>query len=90
MGKSVGFCSSIFSNIIQSTFEACQEFKYTALKKLSWLRVLEPNDTNILCFSVVEVGDSLLESNRKTETMFHSIASSPSFSCSNQLSIQHP
>ena len=81
-GKSLGFSSADFAGLIASTFKGCQDFKKELSQTYSWVRVLEPSATNILCFSVATNGQKLSVANAQTLGLFEKIALSPNFSVS--------
>lgn len=81
-GKSIGYPSKVFASILYSTIEACQVFKQKLQDQLPWVQVLEPTHTNVLCFSIANLGDSLKETNNKTLKIFKEISEGPQFAVS--------
>lgn len=81
-GKSIGYPSKVFASILYSTIEACQVFKQKLQAQLPWVQVLEPTDTNVLCFSIANQQDSLKEANKKTLEIFKEISEGPQFAVS--------
>jgi glutamate/tyrosine decarboxylase-like PLP-dependent enzyme len=81
-GKTIGFASEDFAHIIANTFLACRDFKKDLKASCPWVRALDPSDTNILCFSVANNGDSLSVANQKTLKLFEKIVASPNFAVS--------
>ena len=81
-GKSLGFESREFAQLIADTFQARIDFENQLVKECPWAQVLRPSETNILCFSVADKKDSLSLANKKTLSLFNKIAQSPHFSAS--------
>lgn len=81
-GKSMGFTSPAFGRVIRSTFTAARAFREGLSNARDWVRVLEPVETNILCFSAAEPGEPLSQSNAVTRRITELFADSPHFAVS--------
>ncbi len=81
-GKTMGFASPKFAEVISSTFEACHAFREALESSCPWVQVLHPVDTNILCFSIAKPGDTLSHSNAMTDEIFDRLVESPNFAVS--------
>lgn len=81
-GKTIGFDPEGFGQIIGATFKSAKAFRETLEATLPFAHVKPPVDTNIVCFSLGDAGDSLIESNRKTNAVFAGFVKSPNFSVS--------
>jgi len=81
-GKSMGFTSPAFADVIESTFEAARRVRDGLLQTYEWVQILEPTETNILCFSVGRKGQSLSQSNALTRRLTEFFADSPKFAVS--------
>lgn len=82
MGRSVGFDPEGLGGVLRSTIESCRALRAALDAGIPTVRVLEPTDTNILCFSVAEHGDTLSAANARTAAVHRAIAASPNFSMS--------
>jgi len=81
-GKVIGFGPDGFGNIINSTFDATKSFCSYAEKELSFLHLLKPVDSNVVCFSLADDGDTLDLANQKTLRVFEKFTESATFSVS--------
>lgn len=81
-GKTIGFNPEGFGQIIGATFKSAKAFREALETTLPFAHVKPPVDTNIVCFSLGDAGDSLIESNRKTNAVFAGFVKSPNFSVS--------
>ncbi len=81
-GKSMGFTSPAFADVINSTFEACHAFRNAIAEAHDWVQVLEPMETNVLCFSLARQGEALSRSNEITRKVTEAFVASPNFAVS--------
>mgnify|MGYP002630239236 CR=1 FL=1 len=81
-GKTIGFNPEGFGQIIGATFKSAKAFREALEAALPFAHVKPPVDSNIVCFSLAGEGDSLIESNRKTNAVFAAFAQGPNFSVS--------
>lgn len=80
--KTLGLDAAGLGHVIASTIEAARAFRDDVVKALPSVRPLEPLDTNILCFSLAEDGDTLAEANAKTWAVYRAYAKGREFSVS--------
>lgn len=80
-GRAIGFGPSGLGALLAETVRARQAFEQ-ALAGVPEVRLLEPADANIVCFSVASAGESLAAANRRTTALFDRIHRSPEFSVS--------
>ncbi len=81
-GKTLGFTSEEFAQLILDSFLACRHFKEELEKECPFIYPLHPTETNILCFSMAEEGDTLSTSNKRTSALFERISKGPNFAVS--------
>lgn len=81
-GRSLGFDMSGLGGVIENTIVACRHFKRQLESALPFVRFLSPVETNILCFSLADEGQSLKASNKATEAMFEKFTNCDDFSVS--------
>ncbi|MCB0403917.1 MAG: hypothetical protein KDD51_03975 [Bdellovibrionales bacterium] len=81
-GKTMGFASESFGQLVASTCRSCQGFREFLTTHLPWVVPLNPTDSNVFCFSVADKGDPLSVSNKKTSSLFFTLAEGPQFSVS--------
>jgi glutamate/tyrosine decarboxylase-like PLP-dependent enzyme len=80
-GRAIGFGPSGLGALLAETVRARQAFE-AAIARVPEVRLLEPADANIVCFSVASAGESLSAANRRTTALFDRIHRSPEFSVS--------
>lgn len=80
-GRAIGFGPEGLGALLAETVRARQAFE-EALACVPEVRLLEPADANIVCFSVAAAGESLSAANRRTTALFDRIHRSPDFSVS--------
>ncbi len=81
-GRTMGFGPDRFGAFMASTINARRKFEEAIASQCKNIAVLAPADTNILCFSVIKKGDSLSNSNMRTNHVFRLFQKDPSFSVS--------
>ncbi|WP_133162133.1 pyridoxal phosphate-dependent decarboxylase family protein [Hyphococcus luteus] len=81
-GRTMGFEPDCFGAFMASTINARRIFAKAITSQCKNVAVLEPADTNILCFSIGKKGDSLSYSNKRTDYVFGLFQKDPSFSVS--------
>jgi len=81
-GKTIGFEASRFGALLAETIRSRRAFQAAVSAALSFVRFLEPSDTNIVCFWLAEEGEALSSSNRRTEALYEALLASPEFSIS--------
>lgn len=81
-GKTIGFNPEGFGQIIGATFKSARTFREALESALPFAHVKPPVDTNIVCFSLADTGDSLTQANKKTNAVFAAFAKGPNFSVS--------
>lgn len=82
MGRTMGFGPDGLGAVLRSTLDASRSIRQALAEAIPTLRVLEPADTNILCFSVAAERDSLSAANARTAAIHRRLAASPHFSMS--------
>ena len=82
MGRSLGFDAEGHGALVRATLEAAGQLRRTVAAASPQVRLLEPVDTNIFCFSLAKPGEPLSVSNRRTAAAHARIAASPLFSLS--------
>ena len=81
-GKTLGFDGDGIGRVIADTILAARQFKRDIEAELPFVHFLAPGDTNILCFSVAELGWSLKKSNQATRAIFDKFEQCQDFSLS--------
>lgn len=81
-GKTIGFGPDRFGALLAETIRSRRAFQDAVGKALSYVRFLEPSDTNIVCFWIAEDGEALSSSNRRTEALYEALLASPEFAVS--------
>ncbi|WP_417487618.1 pyridoxal phosphate-dependent decarboxylase family protein [Maricaulis sp.] len=81
-GKTLTFGADRFGEIMAGTLESRAYFKQALLSGSELVRILEPTDSNILCFSLAREGEGLAASNARTRRVFEAFAADPEFSVS--------
>jgi len=77
-GRTFGFRADRFGRLLAETVRSRQAAA-EALAGVPGIRVLEPADSNILCFTAGVSGEDTLASNRRTERLFRSLARESGF-----------
>ena len=81
-GKTIGFNAEGFGRIVGGTITSARGFRTALEDALAFVRVKPPVDTNLVCFSLADEGDSLSAANAKTNRVFEAFAKSENFSIS--------
>ncbi len=81
-GRTMGFDPNRFGAFMANTINARRQFEKAIVSQCKNIAVLQPADTNILCFSVAKKGDRLSWSNTRTDHVFRLFQMDPSFSVS--------
>lgn len=81
MGRSVGFGPEGLGAVLRGAIEGRAAIA-EALAQLPDVRLLEPADTNILCFSIAAEGEALSAANARTSAAHAWFAASPNLSLS--------
>lgn len=81
-GKTLTFGPDRFGGIMAGTIESRRFFSEALEAGEDLVRVLEPADSNILCFSLARHGERLSDSNARTAKAFQGFAADPEFSVS--------
>lgn len=81
-GKTIGFDHRRFAPLLASTVQTRTLFAEDISAGCSIARMLPAQDTNILCFSLAERGESLSQSNLRTQFVFQALASCTKFEVS--------
>jgi len=81
-GKTLTFGPDRFGEIMAGTIESRRFFSEVLAAGEDMVRVLEPADSNILCFSLARPGERLSEANARTAKVFEGFAADPEFSVS--------
>lgn len=82
MGESLGFEPGGLGSVLRATLDSARTLRAALGAAADEVRLLEPMDSNIFCFSVAEAGDSLSRANERTRAVHAGIAASPAFSMS--------
>ena len=82
MGESLGFEPDGLGSVLRATLDSARTLRAALGAAADEVRLLEPMDSNIFCFSVAEAGDSLSRANERTRAVHAGIAASPAFSMS--------
>jgi len=77
-GKTLGYGEQ-FGRFLESTIRARRELAAALDASVAEARILEPADTNILCFSVAASGEPLSRSNLRTRHILRRLSSSDEF-----------
>lgn len=81
-GQAIGFRPDRFGALLASTFETRDLFADALPKADPCIRLLQPADSNILCFTLAEPGEALSASNARTAAVFARFQADPEFSIS--------
>lgn len=81
-GKTLTFGPQRFGAIMAGTIDSRKYFAEALRSGEVLARLLEPTDTNILCFSLAKPGEPLSVSNARTARVYSGFASDPAFSVS--------
>ena len=81
-GKTLGFDAHGIGAVIRRSIEARRDFEHTLLQACPALRPLPGDNTNILCFSLADEGDSLSVTNRRTSAAYDCFSDCHEFSVS--------
>lgn len=81
-GKTMTFGPDRFGEMLAGTLESRQFFADALQAGDPLVRILEPSDTNILCFSLARADEPLSVSNARTVAVFHEFVADPEFSVS--------
>jgi glutamate/tyrosine decarboxylase-like PLP-dependent enzyme len=81
-GKTMTFGPKRFGAMMAGTIESRTFFADALKAGEDRVRILEPTDSNVLCFSLAESGEALSESNARTMKVFAGFAEDPAFSVS--------
>lgn len=81
-GKAIGFTSDRFGELLASTFRTRERFRHALPGCDARVRLLEPADSNILCFTLAEDGEPLSAANTRTAAVFARFQADPEFSIS--------
>lgn len=81
-GKTLGLGSDGLGALLAETIRSRRQFQGEIAAALPYVRFLRPSDTNIVCFSIADDGESLSTSNRRTEALFDAFRQSAEFSVS--------
>lgn len=81
-GKTIGFGPRGLGAVLRSTIDSSRALRAALAQAVPLVRILNPADTNIFCFSVAEEGEALSAANARTAAVHAAIAASPAFSMS--------
>lgn len=81
-GQSIGFTSERFGALLADTFRTRNLFQRELPVAERRVRLLQPADSNILCFTLAEDGEALSASNARTAAVFARFQEDPEFSIS--------
>ena len=81
-GRTIGFGPDGMGALLAETVRARQAFEAALAAAVPEVRLLEPADANIVCFSLAAPGESLTVANLRTAALFERIHQSPEFSVS--------
>ena len=81
-GRTIGFGPAGMGALLAETVRARQAFEAALSAAVPEVRLLEPADANIVCFSLAAPGESLSSANLRTAALFERIHQSPEFSVS--------
>lgn len=81
-GRTIGFGPAGMGALLAETVRARQAFETALGEAVPDVRLLEPADGNIVCFSLAAPGEPLSSANRRTAALFEHIHRSPEFSVS--------
>jgi glutamate/tyrosine decarboxylase-like PLP-dependent enzyme len=88
-GQTMTFTPDRFGAMLASTVTARRRFGEAVQEAVPHVRLLEPADTNILCFSIAREGEALEVSNSRIAEIFNLFESDPSFFVSKTTLGQH-
>ena len=77
--QTLGFNGTGFGRILSKTVEAKNLFR-SHLEKIDGVCLVDPSDTNIVCFTVAQHHQTLTSVNRRAKALFDLIESGPEFS----------
>ena len=80
-GKTMGFGSDRFGDMLAGTFKTRDAFRSALTKAIPEIRII-PSDTNILCFAIAATGETLSSSNARTAKIFSRFQEDSNFSIS--------
>ena len=78
-GKALGFSRDGLGALLSSTIVAARKVAEAIEKEIPIARVLAPTETNIVCFSLAEIGEKLSASNARTTAVFNAIQNASHF-----------
>ncbi|WP_420430732.1 pyridoxal phosphate-dependent decarboxylase family protein [Hyphobacterium sp.] len=81
-GQTLTFKPDRFGDIMAGTIDSRRHFAAALADGVPMARLLEPADSNILCFSLARDSEALSESNARTLEAFKGFAGDPEFSVS--------
>ncbi|WP_417479377.1 pyridoxal phosphate-dependent decarboxylase family protein [Maricaulis maris] len=81
-GKTLTFGPQGFGDIMAGTLDSRAYFEQALVSGCRLVRILEPADSNILCFSLAKQGEGLAASNARTRRVFEAFVGDPEFSVS--------
>ncbi len=81
-GKGIGFKEGGFSGLLINSMQVCRHFREQIIQAHGFVNVLNPTESNVLCFSIATLHDQLSDANGNTKKMFEYFAQSPHFSIS--------
>lgn len=82
MGETLGFGPAGLGAVLRATLDSARTLRVALDTAAPEVRMLDPMDTNIFCFSIAQAGDSLSRANERTAAVHARIAASPAFSMS--------
>ena len=86
--RTLGFTRSGFGRILTKTIEAKELFRRQLLQ-VDGICLVDPCDTNIICFTVAEKNQTLTNVNRRAKALFELIESGPEFSVTRTILQRH-
>ncbi len=81
-GRALGFNPNGMGRIIAATMHAARDAASYLYAQCNGFQILQPLDSNILCFSIAYEGEPLSSVNQRVEAIFDSFLESESFSIS--------
>lgn len=88
-GKTMNFTPDRFGAMLAATIESARAFSQSLQASDGIVRLLQPADTNIVCFSLAHVGEALSLSNARTARAHAGFKADPAFSVSKTVLSTH-
>jgi glutamate/tyrosine decarboxylase-like PLP-dependent enzyme len=79
--RTIPFNDTGFGKILAGTIDSKVAFA-KIMTEIPAVKILDPADTNVLCFAVANPGDTIADLNRRSGDLFNSIEAGPEFSVS--------